>query len=97
MFRFEDPWVLSLLVLVPLALLVRRWLGERTTPTLRYSAVDTVLATGQRQGPWVRRIPGILRGLALCALVVAAARPQTGLTSESVLTEGIDIVLALDI
>jgi Ca-activated chloride channel family protein len=35
--------------------------------------------------------------LGVCALIVAAARPQTGATSESVLTEGIDIVLVLDI
>jgi Ca-activated chloride channel family protein len=39
----------------------------------------------------------MMRTLGLCALVVAAARPQTGITSENVLTEGIDIVLVVDI
>lgn len=97
MFRFEDPWVLGLLALVPVALLVRRLLGRRRSGTIEYSAVDAVVATGEGQGRWPRRIPGLLRGLALCALIVAAARPQTGLTSENVLTEGIDIVLVLDI
>lgn len=95
-FRFEDPWVLSLLVLVAAAYLVRRWLEDRRLGTLRYSAVDAVLATGSGR---TRRhlVPGVLRGLALCALIVAAARPQTGLATENVLTEGIDIVLVLDI
>jgi Ca-activated chloride channel family protein len=96
MFRFEDPWVLSLLALIPLAVLARRWMGRRRSGTLKYSAVDAVVAAGagRSRGHW---IPGLLRGLALCALVVAAARPQTGITSETVTTEGIDIVLVMDI
>jgi Ca-activated chloride channel family protein len=35
--------------------------------------------------------------LGLAALIVALARPQTGIASESFTTEGIDIVLALDV
>ncbi|MDH3205826.1 MAG: VWA domain-containing protein [Gemmatimonadota bacterium] len=96
MFRFEDPWVLGLLGLVPVALAARWWLAGRRSGTLKYSAVDAVLASGSGQING-RRVPGFLRGLAICALVVAAARPQTGITSESVLTEGIDIVLVVDI
>jgi Ca-activated chloride channel family protein len=38
-----------------------------------------------------------LRLLALAALIVAFARPQTGVTGETVRTEGIDIVLGLDL
>jgi Ca-activated chloride channel family protein len=96
MFRFEDPWVLSLLALVPVGLLVRRWLAGRRSGTLKYSAVDTVLAAGAGRGRW-HLLPGALRALALSALVVAAARPQTGIASENVRTQGIDIVLAMDI
>lgn len=96
MFRFEDPWVLIALALIPIALLARRWLEGRRSGTLKYSAVDTVLAAGSGVSRR-HRIPSLLRGLALCALIVAAARPQTGVSSENVLTEGIDIVLVLDI
>jgi Ca-activated chloride channel family protein len=78
------------------ALLVRRWLRGRRSGTLRYSAVDTVLAVGSGRSRWPL-VPGALRGLALCAFVVAAARPQTGIASENVVTEGIDIVLVVDI
>jgi len=97
MFRFEDPWVLGLLALIPVALLLRRWLARRGSATLTYSAVGTVVAAGEGRRPWARRVPPILRVLGLAALIVAAARPQTGLTSENVLTEGIDIVLVIDI
>jgi Ca-activated chloride channel family protein len=45
----------------------------------------------------VRWVPRLLRALALAAFVVALARPQTGVTSENILTEGIDIVLVLDV
>jgi Ca-activated chloride channel family protein len=97
MFRFADPWVLALLALVPLAAWVRWRIERERTGTLRYSAVDAVVEAGVGRSRWRRRIPSLLRSLALVALVVALARPQTGATSENVLTEGIDIVLALDI
>jgi Ca-activated chloride channel family protein len=38
-----------------------------------------------------------LRVLALATLIVAFARPQSGISGEDVITEGIDIILALDI
>jgi Ca-activated chloride channel homolog len=45
----------------------------------------------------LRNAPVTLRVLALLLLIVAFARPQTGRHEEEVLTEGIDIVLAVDI
>ena len=97
MFRFEDPWALLLLVTIPLAFVARRRLTEPQSGTLRYSAVDAVVEAKAGRSRWAHRVPALLRTLALAAFVVAVARPQTGITSESVLTEGIDIVLALDI
>jgi len=97
MFRFADPWVLLLLAILPLGWLVRHRWTTRRTGTLRYSAVDAVKATGVGRRKWAQRVPVILRVLALTALIFALARPQTGITSETILTEGIDIVIALDI
>lgn len=96
MFRFEDPWVLSLLVLIPVVV----WLRFRRAPrpaTLRYAAVDAVREAGGGVAGWLPHLPAVLRGLAVTAAVVALARPQTGVSSESVLTEGIDILMALDV
>ncbi|MGE0158134.1 MAG: VWA domain-containing protein [Gemmatimonadales bacterium] len=97
MFRFADPWLLLLLLLIPAGWLVRRRWTDRRAGTLRYSVVETVVATGVGRSRWAHRAPAVLRVLALAALIVALARPQTGMTSETVLTEGIDIVVALDI
>ncbi len=96
MFRFEDPAVLGLLLLLPVIFLVR----ARTTKkgaSIRYSAVDAVRAAGKGTVRWATRVPSIIRGLALAAFIVALARPQTGITSENILTEGIDIILVLDV
>jgi Ca-activated chloride channel family protein len=97
MLRFADPWLLLLLAAVPLGWLARRRWTERRSGTLRYSVVDSVLATGVGRSRWADRGPTLLRALALSVLIFALARPQTGITSETVLTEGIDIVIALDI
>ena len=95
MLRFDDPAVLLLLGFVPLVV----WVITRRSRhgAIRYSAVDDVVAAGGGRSAWARRVPLALRALALMAFVVALARPQTGITSESVLTEGIDIVLVLDV
>ena len=96
MFRFEDPLVLVLLLAIPTLLWLRYGRAERSA-SIRYSAVDDVRATGVGRRGWLVHVPTALRGLALAAFVVALARPQTGITSENVLTEGIDIVLVLDV
>ncbi len=95
MFRFEDPYVLALVALVPVLFWVRG--RGRGTPALSYSAVQDLVDSGASRAWAVSFLPPILRALALVALVCALARPQTGVTSESVLTEGIDIVIAMDV
>ena len=97
MFRFEDPLVLGLLLLIPaLYWLQHRWERSRRS-ALRFSSLERARRTGEGQVRWRHRVPGVLRLLAIVVLVAALARPQTGVTSESVLTEGIDIVLAMDV
>lgn len=95
MFRFEDPVVLGLLLTLPVLFWFRHARGK-PAPAIRYSGVSDVVASnvGSR---WATVVPPVLRALALAALIVALARPQTGITTENVLTEGIDIVMVLDV
>lgn len=96
MFRFEDPFVLSLLLLLPFGF----WLHSRSgkmRASIRYPAVGAVRAAGTGRGGWVRHVLSLLRSLALAAFIVALARPQTGITTETVRNEGIDIVMVLDV
>ena len=48
--------------------------------------------------PWLafRRLPPLLLGAGLALLVLAAARPQRGLSESRAETEGVDIVLVVD-
>ena len=96
-FRFEDPWMLLLLGVVPL---LGWWYvsrGRRRRGSLTFSDVDGLLRAGGGEGRWLHHLPAVLRGLALACLILAFARPQTGVTGENVVSEGIDIVLALDV
>jgi Ca-activated chloride channel homolog len=95
MFRFEDPLVLGLLLVLPPLFWLRNRRGRR--PAIRYSSVPDVLATDSGRAGWALIVPPALRGLALAAFVVALARPQTGITSDNILTEGIDIIMVLDV
>lgn len=97
MFRFADAWVLWLLPLAPALFYVRAAWTARRASALRYSALAPVQGAGGAARPWTRFLPDALRTLVVVAGVVALARPQTGIVSKDVKTEGIDIVLALDV
>jgi Ca-activated chloride channel family protein len=92
--RFASPWFL--LALVPLAAVVvwdlrRRWSRAR----LGVSHAAFFRFRGWRAGA-ARGVP-FLYAAAGTLLVLALARPQTGAARIEVKSEGIDIVLALDI
>ena len=96
-FRFADPWVLAGLVLVP-ALLY--WFLKKTpmrSATVRFSNLGLVreIQPGRRLGP--RIVLAILRVLAVGFIVMAVARPQSGIRGEEVITQGVDLILAMDI
>lgn len=96
MIRFDDPLALVLLLVLPVIYWLR-YRRRRRDAAIRYSRVTQVRRVAPARGSLVRWAPGVLRALALAAFVVALARPQTSIASESVLTEGIDIVLVVDV
>ena len=95
---FEYPKLLWLLV-VP-ALLVLRYLYvelKDRRPHLRVSSVTPWKKGGKTVLGVIRHIPFIFRIAALSLIVVAIARPRSSTKVEKVDTEGIDIVLAMDV
>ena len=73
------------------------WLWRKDRGGFRYSRGDVAARAGRRIARWLAALPSVLRGLALLSLIVALARPQTGVTQEEVEAEGIAIALVVDI
>ncbi len=92
--QWHDPWALLLLVFVPLLARGRR---RPAPPALPYPVLDAVRAVGPgRRARW-RWVLTALRAAALVLLVIALARPQLGRADARVRSEGIDIMLAVDV
>lgn len=95
---FEYPSLLWLLV-VPvllLALYIYRELSGRV-PHLRVSNAAPWLSGGPTILSVLRHLPFAFRLAALCLIIVAIARPRSSSQVEKIDTEGIDIVLAMDV
>ena len=95
---FEYPHLLWLeLLLIPLiALYLWRSLKGKE-PALTVSEAAQWDNGKGRLVAWARHLPFILRMVALAAIIVAIARPRSSENFEKVDTEGIDIVLTMDV
>ena len=96
-FRFADPVYLALLGLLPLLVIWHWKKGRGARGTLVHPDLGRLGAASSGRRFPVDLVLPVLRWLALAALVVAFARPQTGVSGENVTAEGIDIVLAFDV
>lgn len=91
--RFAEPWILLLLLLLPLFGI---WGMVRSRyPRLTYSAIGLLpLHRSFRQR--VIHLPLVLRLLALALIVVAFARPQAGMEKISESSRGVAIEMVVD-
>ena len=95
--KWEQPWFLLGLLLVPAVFWRSIWGEDRRMPRLR---LGTLLPL--RGGPAgirarLRDLPGVLRSVALILFVLAMSRPVDTLRPQHTDEEGIDLVLALDL
>src|SRR5574344_2935221 len=95
---FEYPGLLWLLV-IPAALVAHYIYLElaQRHPHLRVSSSVPWMVSGTSFMAVLRHLPFLLRTLALVMIVIAIARPRSSEQMEKVDTEGIDIVLAMDV
>jgi len=93
LFEFYTPEALWLLLLLPAWWIWRRL---RRKDAIVFSRTS-VLASGPRSGSWIPRAIFLLRNLALASFIVALARPRSGAHTETQTSEGINIVLAIDL
>lgn len=102
MFRFASPLFLTLLGTIP----VMVWLGrkKRDNPSGDHASIN--VSSVVFMGPEISslspavilsRLLPILKYIALVLMIIALARPQWGTKKSNVTTEGINIILALDL
>lgn len=95
---FEYPWVLWLeLLLVPMAAWYVWKQVRRRRPYVAMSTTAPFSATSAGLARVLRHLPAVLRLIAVALLIVAIARPRSSSNVSRTDTEGIDIVLALDV
>lgn len=96
MFRFASPIFFLVLFAVPLLVVLRK--KRDMVPSMKVSALGPEVSG--IQGSFfvhTRLIVPFLKYAALCLMVTALARPQWGTRHESVLSEGVNIIMAVDV
>lgn len=95
--RFANPeflWLLALLPVLAIAYWRRR---RRMVAEVQFSSLQPFLKAPRSLRERLRYVPPAVRLFALGALIIALAGPQSVSSRENITTEGIDIVLVLDI
>ncbi len=97
MFRFANPEFLVLFAILPVLIYYYIKRNNKSGATLRYSNLGIIKTV--KKSPWkqYRHILFVLRLLVISLLIIGFARPQAGRSEEEIITEGIDIILAMDV
>lgn len=95
-FRFQEPWFL-LTTLAGVAVVVATLLRERSGRAIVFPGLSALRQVGPSWRVRIRHLPVFLAGLALILTGVALARPQRGSVKQNVSTQGVDIIVALDV
>lgn len=94
---FAYPWVLAGLAIVPVLAAWWIWKYRKQEAALQHSNIAFFAGVKKSLRQRLRWLPYALRAIAVAALVVALARPQSELSREETTMEGIDIVVAMDV
>jgi Ca-activated chloride channel homolog len=91
-FRFEDPWILLALALIPILISRERSIEN----AINYSSLSSLKTVNHNRSKVMVMIPTILKFAAIILFIIAFARPQEGRKKTQILSQGVDIVLAID-
>lgn len=94
---FANPEALLLLIAVPLMALWYYYRLHAKESDVRYSTLEPFNTVEHSAKERFRHVPFILRMFVVSLVIIALARPQSSSKGENVYSEGIDIVLVLDI
>lgn len=94
--QFANPEYFWFLLLIPLLIAFKLFVANKKATNLKYSDTKSFLGTKT----WkvrLRELPFVLRMIIIVLISIVLARPQTSSGEQKVTSEGIDIVLAMDV
>jgi len=95
--EFAYPAFFYALALLPLMTAWYIWKGRRGSGSFKLSGFENLDERIGSSRIWLRHILFVLRLLVVALIIVVLARPQSSNRWEQVTTEGIDIVLCMDV
>lgn len=94
---FANPEMFYLLIIVPILIFLYFWKLSKRKPTIVYSLINSLNFRPKSIKTKLRHIPFFLTCIGIIFIIISLARPQSSSTRKEVQTEGIDIVLAMDV
>jgi Ca-activated chloride channel family protein len=95
--EFAYPAFFYGLILIPLMVGWYLWRGRKSTASMKISGFENLDDKLGSARIWLRHLPFVFRLLTLSLIILVLARPQSSNRWEQVTTEGIDIVMCMDI
>lgn len=95
--EFAYPAFLYALVLVPLMLAWYLWRGRKSSAPMKLSGFENLDERIGSSKVWLRHLLALFRMVVISLIIIVLARPQSSNQWEQVTTEGIDIVLCMDV
>ena len=95
--KFANPEYFYLLLIVPLFVIWYFYKERKQNLAMKVPSIQGFQKSKKSIRIYLRHILLLFRILAFSALVTALARPQTSSTMQTISTEGVDIVISLDV
>ena len=95
--EFAYPAFFYAMILIPLMAAWYIWRGRKGTAPLKLSGFENLDERVGSSRIWLRHVLALLRMSVVALIIVVLARPQSSNQWEQVSTEGIDIVLCMDV
>ncbi|MFH0755745.1 MAG: VWA domain-containing protein [Bacteroidota bacterium] len=94
---FAYPAFLYALILIPVMIGWYIWRGRKSTSSMTLSGFENLDERVGSSRIWLRHLLFVFRLVMVILVVIAMARPQSSNQWEQVTTEGIDIVMCMDV
>lgn len=95
--QFQNIDYFYLLFIIPILIVLYIWIVRKQRPKIVHSTANFLKSFPTSGRIYLQHVPFSLLILAIIGIIIALARPQSTSTRKEVDTEGIDIVVAIDV